>query len=395
MVLENNKNNALEGFNDNTFPSEDPDAATPSSSASRIDSSSFPQPFSILGSLTGFSQSAVRFKTMIALQSSERKIGRVLEPDEAQAFALYLYKVEQTSSYWMAYGATLGACRCWGTAAQMRYPFYKPDLKKIDRNKFTIFRGTNAAIARHVWRLSLYALAAGHFGSVVGRIRGVWQAAEDIAHDPKLERLIKDLQLAQDKNASAPKNEGWMVMLRGKSSEGQAKNRSGGEISPQERWGKHQPKQDGGDDMSPTAGNEAWGSQDSATDPWATFSKDTSQPAPQKQQSARATYERNRRSQASPRSFEDEASPTGGFLPDEFSNPQSQSEQQSQPGESTWERLRRGGGPASTQILPPQHRRAETQRREQRDRSMMDESHTMDEGNEERKRTSSGDDKRW
>ena len=128
--------------------------------------------------------------------------------------------------------------------------------------------------------------------------------------------------------------------------------------------------------MSPTAGNEAWGTKTVGSDTWETFSNDTSQPTPRRQSA-----------QPSSLPFDDDASPTGGLFQDEVNNPQSQPQSQARPGESSWDRLRRGGGSAPLQKPPQQQsRRAEPDRREQRDGSTLGDSYTFIEGDEERAR---------
>ena len=91
--------------------------------------------------------------------------------------------------------------------------------------------------------------------------------------------------------------------------------------------------------MSPTAGNEPWPSEGSK-DAWGSSgfpleSPTANPPQPRRQQNS-----------------DDEASPTGGLFNDEVQS-------RSKPGESAWERLRRGGVPPMQQQQPP--------RREQRD----------------------------
>jgi hypothetical protein len=79
---------------------------------------------------------------------------------------------------------------------------------------------------------------------------------------------------------------------------------------------------------------------------------------------------------------DDDASPTGGMFQDEVNSNSAQ--QQSRPGESTWDRLRRGApAPQQQRAQPP--RRPEPERREQREGSTLGDSYTFVEGDEERK----------
>jgi hypothetical protein len=159
--------------------------------------------------------------------------------------------------------------------------------------------------------------------------------------------------------------------------------------SPQARWGKPPAAQSEstGDDSSPTASNEQWGSRAAGSESWETFSNDTSQP-PQRQQgppSNRQPSPQTAQSSSSP--FDDDASPTGGLFQDEVNNPQPQSQSEGRPGESSWDRLRRGGASAPLQRpQQPQSRRAEPERREQREGSTLGDSHTFVEGDDARNR---------
>lgn len=425
MVLEDVGNSAPGSSNDNPYPSsDDPYASASSSSSARFDSSSFPQPVPIIGPLLGFSESTVREKVELTIALSERKIGRVLFPHEAQALASHLYQMEQTSSYYTAYGATAGAYRCWSTAAQMRFPFYKPDIEKIDRNKFGPIKGPWAMMARHSCRFVLYAAAASHFGNLIGRVLTQPKATREMANDTKLELFVTELKAAATDGPLSTAQQAWEVLQSKRKFETEVKNRSGGGPSPQASWGRQSAKENSEEDMSPTAGNEAWGSQSPATESWETFSKDSSQPAPRKENSSlprdnwsNRQPQASRQSQASSLPFDDDdASPTGGLFQDEVNSSHPKSEPQSRSGESTWERLRRGGAPVPIQRAPPQSRRAESNRVEQRDESVMGDSYNIDQGEEDRKRTkeqaqqefdarlererqgrdfSSGDEKRW
>ncbi|KAF2856128.1 hypothetical protein T440DRAFT_384639 [Plenodomus tracheiphilus IPT5] len=424
MVLEDVDNSAPDSFNDNPDAStNDPYASASPPSGQRFDPSSFPQPFPILGTFMGFSETAVQFKTETTLQFAEKRLSRPLYPDEAQALASHIYELEQTKSYYAAAGFAAGTYRCWSTAAEMRYPFYKPKLDTIDRNKFGGLRGPMAMFARHAWRFSLYALVAGQMGSIIGQMIAQPIVAAKSAKDPRLEQFSIDLKAASQVDSQRTSQAGRDYEQRRRDFEEQVKNRSGGGPSPQARWGR-QPaakKEDPVDDMSPTAGNEAWGSQSPTPESWETFSNDTSQPAPQRQQNPPTENwnrrpQPNRPAQAPSLPFDDDASPTGGLFQDEVNSAQSQSQPPSRPGESAWDRLRRGGAPVPGQRAPPPSRRPEPERREQRETSTLGDSYTFVEGDDERKRAkqqaqqefdarlererqgrdfSSNDDKRW
>jgi hypothetical protein len=394
MVLQDVKESAPDSFSDNPYPDQNDPYASPSSpSGARFDPSNLPQPLPIIGTFMGFSDGAVRFKTETTLKFAERKLGRQLYPHESQALAFHIYKLEQTKSYFAATGAAAGAYRAYVTMDKMRYPFYQPKVEDINPNKFAFIRGPMAQVGRHVWRFSLYLLVAGQMGSIIGQLIAQPLAAVNTSKDPKLEQFGSELKAAAAVEQTRTSAQGREIQDRKKEFERQTRDRSGMGPSPQARWGNQPPAQTGDDDMSPTAGNEAWGTQPSAFGSWDSFSSQADQNVPQQSQGPPSGEDRNRRAPpnrappASSSAFDDDdASPTGGLFQDEVNNT-SQAQQHSRPGESTWDRLRRGGAPIPGQRPPQQQsRRAEAERREQRESSTLGDSFTFVEGDEERKR---------
>jgi hypothetical protein len=396
MVLQDVENTDPESFTDNPYPSSDDPYASSSlpSSGARFDATSLPQPIPILGMFMGFSDRAVRFKTESTIKYAERKVGRQLTPEESQALAYHLYQLEQSKSYFAATGAGAGVYRWYNTWDKMKYPFYQPKVEDIDRNKFAFVRGPMAQFARHTWRFSLYVLVAGQMGNIIGQLLAQPLAAVNTSKDPKLEQFGNELKAASHVEGQKTAQQGREIRDRRREFEEQVKNRSGGGPSPQARWGKQPAAQseDTSDDSSPTAGNEPWGSRNSGSESWETFSNDPAQPTPQRQQGPPTTEAWNRQpsrqsAQSSSLPFDDNASPTGGLFQDEVNNPQPQSQSQGRPGESSWDRLRRGGAPAplrrSQQL---DSRRAQPERREQREGSTLGDSYTFVEGDEERNR---------
>ncbi|RAR04304.1 hypothetical protein DDE83_007877 [Stemphylium lycopersici] len=403
MVLEDVDNTASEGFTDNPYPSSnDPYASPPAPSASgaRFDARNLPHPLPVIGTFMGFSERAVRFKTETTLKFAERKVGRQLNAEEAQALAFHIYKLEQTKSYFAATGAAAGTYQWYRTWDKMKYPFYQPKVEDIDRNKFGPVRGPMAQFARHAWRFSLYVVVAGQMGSIIGQLIAQPLAAVNTSNDPKLEQFGVELKASSHADGQRNAQQGREIEDRRREFQEQVRNRSGGGPSPQARWGKQPQAQndDAADDMSPTAGNEAWGSAPPPAESWETYSNESTQPPSQRRQAPPPTGAWNRQppsklqpQQSSSPFDDDDASPTGGIFQDEVNNPQSQSQTQSQdqgrPGESSWDRLRRGGPPVPLQRpQPPQSRRAEPQRREQKEGSTLGDSYTFVEGDEERSR---------
>ncbi|KAH3918163.1 hypothetical protein HBI56_144400 [Parastagonospora nodorum] len=395
MVLENVNEMSPDSFTDNPSPDQtDPYASSSPSSSSgvRFDATSLPQPLPVIGTFMGFSDRAVRMKTEITLKFAERKLGRNLYSDEAQALAFHIYQLEQTKSYFAATGAAAGAYRAYATMATNRYPFYQPKAESIDPTKFGFIRGPMAPMVRHAWRFSLYLLVAGQMGSIIGQLIAQPLAAVNTSKDPKLEQFGNELKAATVAEQSKTAVQAREIQERKREFERQTKDRNGMGPSPQGAWGKQQPPaRPSEDDMSPTAGNEVWGTQPSASGSWDSFSSQADQSTPQQSQGPPSSEAWNRRAPptrappASSSPFDDDASPTGGMFQDEVNNGSAQ--QQSRPGESTWDRLRRGAAPAPGQRPVQQPRRQEPERREQREGSTLGDSFTFVEGEEERKQS--------
>jgi hypothetical protein len=391
MVLQDVNNSAPDGFSDNPYPDQnDPYASSSSpsnSSGARFDPSGLPQPLPIIGTFMGFSDGAVQFKTETTLKFAERKLGRQLYPNESQALAYHIYQLEQTKSYFAAAGAAAGTYRAYATMGTMRYPFYQPKIESMDPNKFAFLRGPMAQVGRHAWRFSLYLLVAGQMGSIIGQLIAQPLAAVNTSKDPKLEQFGNELKAAAAAEPAKQQAQGREIQDRRREFERQTRDPNNMGPSPQARWGKQPSAQTSEDDMSPTAGNEAWGSPSSTSGAWDSFSSQADQNMPQRSQGPPLNEARTRRpSQASSSPFDDDdASPTGGLFQDEVNN-SPQPQEQARPGESTWDRLRRGGAPIPGQRAPQPQRRAEPERREQRDGSTLGDSFTFVEGEDERKR---------
>lgn len=396
MVLEDVDKNTPESFSDSQYPSSDDPYASTSrqSGTARFDDSTLPQPLPLLGTFMGFSKSAVRFKVETTLKYAESKIGRQLDWEESQALAYHIYKLEQTKSYFAATGAAAGVYRWYNTWDKMGYPFYQPKIEDINPNKFGPIKGPMAQFARHTWRFTLYALVAGQMGNIIGQLIAQPMAAMGTANDPKLEQFGNELKAASQTDGRRTAQTGRDIEARRREFQEQVRNRSGGGPSPQASWGRtpSSKTEDAADDMSPTAGSDAWNSgNENSAQSWESFSNETQQLPPHRQQGPPSNEAWNRRpsprqsTQSSSLPFDDDASPTGGLFQDEVTNSQSQSQASS--GESAWDRLRRGGAPSPSQ-RPPQDRsrRVQPELKEHREGSTLGDSYTFVEGDDERKR---------
>lgn len=385
MVLQDSNSNTSDDLTDDAY-STGHDSYTPSSSLTNMqfDPSSFPRPIPTFGLPLGFSQRALRTKAQAMLQIAEQKIGRPLNADESQAIAYHTYSLEQAKSYFAVAGAGLGIRRWYKTWDTLRYPFWQPQIDKIDPNKFLFVRGSMATYARQSWRFALYALVSGHVASIIGQAASQPYVTSQTAADPRLKQLGNDLRAM----ASARGNRGAQIMGDSHQHEDrvreQIRSRTGSGPSPQARWGKQESVKTEEDDSSPTAGSSAWAPASPSTESWDTFSNETSQTNIQKTPNRLSNESRmgqppsRQPAETSSSPFFDDdndASPTGGFFQDEVhqSQAQTQSQSQSRPGESTWDRLRRGG--ASAPLQRPQQnnlRRAGPEQGSQREGNLGD-----------------------
>jgi len=386
MVLED-INTAADSFSDNPYPSADDPYANPSSpSGASYDSSALPQPLPILGPLLGFSDYSVRFKVDSTLKFAEYRVHRALTSEESQALATHLHTLEQTKSYFAAGGFGLGVLQWYRTMSKNRYPFYQPKPESIDPNKFAFVKGPMAQYARHSWRFVLYYAVASRVGQLVGQVVAQPVAAQNTAKDPKLGQFSADLKAsvaAENNKAHGVREQMSKEFEELKAREQAARAAAGngrrrdtaGEAPPQQPWNIQKPTPVD-DDMSPTAGNDPWAS--ASSDSWA--DSDSSYDSVQKPQTRqRPSPSSDTRSRRPAQSAEDDTSPTGGMFQDDV---------QSQPksGESTWERLRRGGAPPSGQQRPPPPTRTQPPHREQREGSTLGDSFTFAESDDERQR---------
>lgn len=362
MVLQDIENQAPDSFTEPSNPSDnDPYASSPSpASGERFDASNMPSPIPIIGPFIGFSSRALRFKAETTLSFAEKKLGRTLHPEEAQALAYHIYKLEKSKSYYAATGAAAGIYRWYATRVTYQYPFYTPKLESIDPNKFGPIKGPSANLARQSWRFGLYALVAGQMGNIIGQLIAQPIAAYETSVDPKLEEFGREIKAASARDDKGNSERGRMIEERRKEFDARRRQEGKGGMTPpygaRGGEGRQTPPLAGNDDddMSPTSGNEPWGTQ--AQSSWGDFASEE-QPKPQPQRASVDVRERRRppyqSTQPAPSSssspFDDDASPTGGLFHSETT-----AQPASRPGESSWDRLRRGASGAGAGVGAPQ-----------------------------------------
>lgn len=300
----------------------------------------------------------------------------------------HLYKMEQTKSYFAAAGLAFGTYRWYETMAVSRYPFYLPKPEDINPNKFMFVKGPLASYSRHSWRFLLYAFISKEVGQILGQVIAQPTAARNTAQDPKLAQFATDLRAA----ISIDTQNGRDGDMRQRTERNPTQRNPDG--SPVQQLPPHAgaprpwrttPKPPApmptvsDDDMSPTSSNDPWTSQTESFDD-ARYSPEATD-IPQRQQRPQRPQHSQPfdpfAQQPGHSSSDDDASPTGGMFQDEVEN-------QSRPGESAWERLRRAGGSPPGQRPPP--RKQDSPYRPQKEGSTLGDSFAFSETDEERKR---------
>jgi hypothetical protein len=259
-----------------------------------------------------------------------------------------------------------------------QYPFYKPKVESIDHNKFGPIKGPMANMARQSWRFVMYALVAGQMGSIIGQVISQPMAAKATSEDPKLEQFGQELKAASSRDQQQNTERGRMIEERRKDfEERKAKEKTGGTLPPYSGWSQDSKQQTSNyDDMSPTSGNESWGD----------FSSDAPQSSPPQQQQFSSSTNARTRPSPSSSPFDSDASPTGGLFQEEASSPSAPAQPQSRPGESSWERLRRGGAAPVQPPRPVDNSRRRVPERQEGSGSTVGDDFTFVEGREERTR---------
>lgn len=289
-----------------------------------------PKPMPILGPLLGFgSQYTLKIAGEMTRQA-EKRLGRPLSNDEANAVTYWQAKNIQIRSYSPIIGISGGLWRAYNTREVFRFPFFQPDKLFQTFNKevfphtsFPMVRGATAVIVWHGLRAFWYSAAGVALSKMFISSYAMSVSTIGIMNDSRMVQFGKEMM---EKSGRVPR--------------GQTPGRS----MPQPP--RATPKQD---DASPTGG--IYGEEDFNSGRPEMVNDN---PTPQKEQSrwrappARQVPVETRAPETEGKAFDyfDDASPTSGreqrILGDTKSQPQG----------SAWERIRRGGG-APTQTSGP------------------------------------------
>ncbi|KAF2733152.1 hypothetical protein EJ04DRAFT_276454 [Polyplosphaeria fusca] len=348
MVLQDADDPSRDGFGQD-------DVADPSrpSTSRNLDFSQFRQP---IPCLPEFRAAHIRYNTEKSIRDTERTMGRSMTAEEVHAYASRMYNAQSTQASFTAFCLTIGIGRWLNTMKTNAYPFIDPKPEALNQNKFLFFTGRRARIARHSWRLTLYLLVARAFGVVAGAAIGTARARRSTANDPHLTQI--DRELSEARRAAAEKRvQDWAGRI-------QRENEARGVHKPRERPSAPVAPSNGEDDMSPTASVDPWAQ--ATTDSWddqghSTESQQASNSSPSQSRYDRTRVARGERT-------DDDMSSTGGLFQGETTHTQPT------PGESAWDRLRRGVKPSPTQQPVP---RIDNHRKDRKEGSSFGDDYTF------------------
>ncbi|KAF8858059.1 hypothetical protein BDZ45DRAFT_591648 [Acephala macrosclerotiorum] len=337
-----------------------------------IDRSNFPKPMPIFGPLFGFNDKRFSMFLQARVATASQILDRPPTQEEVTALAYHTAKYMSVISWGGPLGIAGGLWRCYGTRDTFRFPFFQPNLEKLQVQAFPtpkmpVVRGLWAVTAWHLVRGSAYSI----MGNIIAQIFFASYATSVTLVGELVDPRLKQFHEAIKKRGreSAEKRQGT---LPGMGQPGQMQG-----PQPQTQQSEIQ------DDASPTGG--MYGQADMTPTPG------TYETAPQRAPPRRQFPQRRpvpaeapvESSDSSPFDIIDDASPTGGQgMYGATAQPQPQSQG------SAWERLRRGEKPAPVPSKTSNsgartQQQIQTQR-EQREGATLGESYTFSKSDEER-----------
>lgn len=393
MVLEDATADRTGTFTDASSPSDfdpyDPTSLPTSSSGapadlSFLDYTRLPAPIPILGPFYGFTREKLRSNISGSVTQVSQQARRPLTRPETEAIAYHMAKMHAIASYGSPVGSLAGIWRAYNSRAEFRWPFYKPDLDKVDLAKFGPLRGEAALTGRHVGRYAAYFLMGGFFGRYVVGFYAATVAATGTGLDPRMKEVV-DL-VAGNRRQEA----GRRAASRGEAGPGPGPGPMSSP-SPVAR-GQGSPRQAATNAVG-MQGTEGMGTREGSYAPerYRAFGESGPQPtgqAPSPYSPASPYPTASSESSSLPFDFDD-ASPTAGNEP-----------MQGGPELSAWDRIRKGQTPtppqargdrasegaAGTRNVWESARRGDALQREQREGSTVGDAYAFSRGDEERKK---------
>lgn len=204
MVLENASSPSSDGFeNDADRPQSDRDPYSSSSAvdpnAISVDASNWPKPIPILGPIFGFTPKLLQNLLQRQVITSTQVLGRQLNEVEVEALGYWTAKSIAIQSIGPPIGIAGGIYRARATREQFKFPFFTPDLAKMDVNVFPtqgmkLFSGQAAQSAWHAMRGTAYASMGYFIGTVLLSSYAASIATIGEMSDPRLKALIDKIR---------------------------------------------------------------------------------------------------------------------------------------------------------------------------------------------------------
>jgi hypothetical protein len=383
MVLDNaSSSNSSDSFADSA-PSDDADPYSDSQSgnitSSRIDTTNFPKPIPILGSMAGYNDEFFRKVTTERLKLATQVLGRSPSQEEASAFGYYVAKHIAIHSYGAPVGIAAGMWRAYNSRSTFRFPFHQPNLETFQADVFpsqrlALLKGFNAIAGWHIARASAYGVVGIFFSQLIFGGYATTVSTVGQLQDPRLKAFASAIQ------ARTQKRQGSLPGIGTPGAPSSLPN--GGRPAGTHHDGRDDSPQD---DASPTG--DMFREEDTAAsrDNLASgLGGDTQMEKAHWPPARPVPVQTRHEPESQPFDAWDDASPTGGQSMADDTVPAPQG--------SAWERLRRGEKPASIPQKsgakqpnqnPWMRRQNETQK-EQREGSTMGDSFAFSKSEEER-----------
>lgn len=230
-----------------------------------LDQNRLPKPIPLVGAYFGFGASRRRQAIIAACTTISKTIQRPLTAEECDSIAYHMSKGATISSYGEPAGLLAGYWRYNNTRATFQFPFYKPDLEKLNRDKLFFLRGGRARVGWDILRLLAYGGLAGFIGQAGAGAYAASVVAVGQATDPRMRNVKESISKMSDDEVRrrggiggrGPMNRGWRDPPPYQQQQGQ-------EQQMEQGYGGIQPQGDvddasaqssgfGFDDASPTA----------------------------------------------------------------------------------------------------------------------------------------------